>query len=117
MPTRPSSRGTNGSLRLVRVLCSCRPTVGSAPGQDRGTNAYPTRGYSRTAAPAGGATPSAPREEAGAVGGLGGAPAPLGRQAEGGGQVGRHLAGQVAEARPGAEHGPVRGGRGPGGGR
>src|SRR5829696_1028010 len=28
MPTRPWSRGTNGSLRLVRVLCSCRATAG-----------------------------------------------------------------------------------------
>src|SRR4029450_6266450 len=110
MPTRPSSRGTNGSLRLVRVLCSCRPTVGSAPGPGSGNErlSYPRLLANRLLsgqADRGGGDPLAPAAEAEAVGGLGGDPDPLGRQAEGGGPVGPHGRGRGAEAGPGRDTG------------
>src|SRR4029453_17200351 len=102
MPTRPSSRGTKGSLRLVRVLCSCRATAGRVRGGGgRNRLVTPPRGSPGPAGGGGGgggAAPPAAAAEAEAVGGLGRDPDPGRFQAEGAGQVGRHLAGQVAEA-------------------
>src|SRR5918995_5144586 len=100
MPTRPGARGTNGSLRRVSVLWSCRATVGSAPRSGSGgrTRILPAYRLLSGQADRGGGDPLAPAAEAEAVGGLGGDPDLAGRQAEGGGQVGRHLAGQAAEA-------------------
>src|SRR5215218_1565207 len=109
MPTRPWSRGTKGSLRLVRVLCSCRATAGRlrVAGSGR-TRMLPALRLLSGQADGGGGDPLAAAAEAEAVGGLGRDPDPGRSKVEGGGQVGRHLAGQVAEAGPVAEHGHVQ---------
>src|SRR6266508_3117178 len=109
MPTRPSSRGTNGSLRRVSVLESCRFTVrilpaGSEVGGDREADGD-------------GEDALAPAGEAEALGRLGGDPRRCRLHGEHAGQVGAHLADVVAEARLVAEDGDGQVHGGPAAGR
>src|SRR6266511_263933 len=109
MPTRPSSRGTNGSLRRVSVLESCRFTVrilpaGSEVGGDREADGD-------------GEDALAPAGEAEALGRLGSDPRRCRLHGEHAGQVGAHLADVVAEARLVAEDGDGHVHGGPAAGR